>query len=86
MDGPQNFCTSDIKGKLLIDCSTTDTATNLLVKDHLAHISPSTFFYDAPVSGGVVAAEHGSIAFFLGCGPYDLNPLRLASLLGMMGK
>ncbi|KAJ6200123.1 6-phosphogluconate dehydrogenase [Bipolaris maydis] len=42
-------------------------------------------FYDAPVSGGVVGAIKGTIAFFLGCGESDANMGRLTYLLGLMG-
>lgn len=72
-------------GKLLIDSSTIDTATNLLVKRELAELSPATCFYDAPVSGGVLGAVNGTIAFFLGCAPVDPNIPRLTALLRTMG-
>jgi 3-hydroxyisobutyrate dehydrogenase-like beta-hydroxyacid dehydrogenase len=71
--------------KILIDSSTIDTATNLHVRAQLAVTSPATFFYDAPVSGGVLGAVKGTIAFFLGCSPSDPNIPRLTSLLQLMG-
>lgn len=71
--------------KLLIDSSTIDTATSLHVKDELAASSPSTAFYDAPVSGGVIGAVRGTIAFFLGCSQHDANLPRLVPLLQLMG-
>ncbi len=71
--------------KLLIDSSTIDTATNLYVKQQLATSSPTTSFYDAPVSGGVIGAVKGTIAFFLGCSPSDPNIPRLTSVLQLMG-
>ena len=71
--------------KLLIDSSTIDTATNLYVKEQLSQLSPTTAFYDAPVSGGVIGAVNATIAFFLGCDPSDPNIPRLTTLLGTMG-
>jgi 3-hydroxyisobutyrate dehydrogenase len=71
--------------KLVIDSSTIDTATNLHVREQLAASSPQTSFYDAPVSGGVLGASNGTIAFFLGCSPSDANVPRVTSLLQLMG-
>jgi len=83
---PQNgVCSTDISNKLLIDCSTIDTATSLAVKDHIAAEFPSASFYDSPVSGGVVGAIKGTIAFFLGCAESDPNLERLTYLMGLMG-
>ena len=78
-------CSTDISGKLLVDCSTIDTATSLAVKDHIAKTFPSASFYDSPVSGGVVGAIKGTIAFFLGCAESDPNIERLTYLMGLMG-
>lgn len=72
--------------KLLIDSSTIDTATNLHVKEQLALASPTTSFYDAPVSGGVMGAENATMAFFLGCSPNDANIPRLTELLQTMAS
>jgi len=84
---PENgVCCTDISNKLLIDCSTIDTATSLAVKDHIATNFPSASFYDSPVSGGVVGAIKGTIAFFLGCAETDPNVGRLTHLASLMGK
>lgn len=80
------ICTTDINNKLLIDCSTIDTATSLDVKAHIEKNFPSAFFYDAPVSGGVIGAKKGTIAFFLGCAEDDGNIQKISTLLKMMGK
>ncbi|KAE8552043.1 hypothetical protein EYB25_005934 [Talaromyces marneffei] len=80
------ICTTDINNKLLIDCSTIDTATSLDVKAHIEKNFPSAFFYDAPVSGGVIGAKKGTIAFFLGCAEDDGNLPKISTLLRMMGK
>ncbi|KAK4038862.1 NAD binding domain of 6-phosphogluconate dehydrogenase-domain-containing protein [Parachaetomium inaequale] len=71
--------------KLLIDCSTIDTATSLHVKEHLLIASPKTSYYDAPVSGGVLGAVNGTVAFFLGCCSSDPNIPHLTRLLQSMG-
>ena len=85
LDPATGICASDITNKLLIDCSTIDTATSLAVKSHIsAHFSNASF-YDAPVSGGVNGAVAGTIAFFLGCSDTDPNLPRLQILLGLMG-
>jgi 3-hydroxyisobutyrate dehydrogenase-like beta-hydroxyacid dehydrogenase len=79
-------CSTDISNKLIIDCSTIDTATSLLVKDYIAQNFPTASFYDSPVSGGVVGAVKGTIAFFLGCAEEDPNLKRLEYLASLMGK
>lgn len=86
LDEEAGVFSSDVSGKMLIDCSTIDTATSLQVKDHMTQRYPSASFYDAPVSGGVVGAIKGSIAFFLGCSDGDPNLPVLRSLLSLMGK
>ncbi|KAJ4168991.1 hypothetical protein NW754_010923 [Fusarium falciforme] len=67
ISGPDALSTVSLNGKLLIDCSTIDTATSLGIKDHLSTNFPAASFYDAPVSGGVIGAVKGSISFFVGC-------------------
>lgn len=86
IDSPESISTKDISQKLLIDCSTIDMASSLLVKDYINKRFPSASFYDAPVSGGVIGAQNGSIAFFLGCNDTDQNFSRIQRLLVLMGK
>ncbi|KAF2264963.1 3-hydroxyisobutyrate dehydrogenase mitochondrial precursor [Lojkania enalia] len=86
LDPQKGVCSTDISNKLLIDCSTIDTATSLAVKDYIAENFPSASFYDSPVSGGVVGAVKGTIAFFLGCAEWDPNVKRLTHLMSLMGK
>jgi len=52
------------KGSLLIDCSTIDVATAR--KIHRSAGEKSVMCLDAPVSGGVVGAEAGSLTFMVG--------------------
>ncbi|KAF2006081.1 hypothetical protein P154DRAFT_615981 [Amniculicola lignicola CBS 123094] len=86
LDPQTGVCSTDISNKLLIDCSTIDTATSLAVKDHISQNFPTASFYDSPVSGGVVGAIKGTIAIFLGCAESDPNMERLRHLMGLMGK
>jgi 3-hydroxyisobutyrate dehydrogenase-like beta-hydroxyacid dehydrogenase len=87
LDPQAGICAAStgLANKLLIDCSTIDTATSLLVKDHIAETCPTASFYDAPVSGGVIGAKKGTLAFFLGCADKDPNLDRVTALLQMMG-
>lgn len=85
--GTDAICSSDVNGKLLIDCSTIDTTTSLLVKDHIEKRFPLASFYDAPVSGGVLGAKKGTIAFFLGCSESNTKDIHiLTELLSLMGS
>lgn len=77
---------SSCSPKLLIDSSTIDRSTNLHVKAHLAATSPTSSFYDAPVSGGVLGAINATIAFYVGCAVSDPNLERLTPLLRTMGS
>lgn len=86
LDESKGVCCSDLSDKLLVDCSTIDTETSLLVKDHIAKNFPTASFYDAPVSGGQVGAIKGTIAFFLGCAESDPNVSKISELLALMGK
>ncbi|CAI6227867.1 unnamed protein product [Periconia digitata] len=86
LDPENGICSTDVSNKLLIDCSTIDTAASIAVSDHIYKNFPSASFYDSPVSGGVVGATKGTIAFFLGCTDDDPNLKRLTQLASMMGK
>ena len=72
--------------KLLIDCSTIDTATSLSIKQHITSLSPSTSFYDSPVSGGVLGAQAGTLASYLGSSTRDPHLPLLTSLLSIFSK
>ncbi|KAL5361216.1 6-phosphogluconate dehydrogenase [Aspergillus floccosus] len=86
LDQSTGVCSTPLNDKTLIDCSTIDTATSLSVKEHIATHHPSASFYDAPVSGGVLGAQKGAIAFFLGCAKTDPNLNLLTDTLSLMGK
>ncbi|HEY1878936.1 MAG TPA: 3-hydroxyisobutyrate dehydrogenase [Caulobacteraceae bacterium] len=57
------------KGALLIDCSTIDVASARVVAEGLKQLGFR--FADAPVSGGVAAAEAGALTFMVGCADDD---------------
>ncbi|KGO69633.1 Hydroxy monocarboxylic acid anion dehydrogenase, HIBADH-type [Penicillium italicum] len=84
--GSDGICSGDVGQKLLIDCSTIDTASFLESQDHITKNFPYASLYDASVSGSVIGAERGTIAFFLGCADdntKDIHELReLFSLMG----
>ena len=86
LDSSTGICSTDISHKLLIDCSTIDTATNLEVKEHMSSSFTDAAFYDAPVSGGVIGALAGTLAVFLGCAETDPNFPRLTHLLQLFSK
>ena len=67
---------------LLIDCSTIDVESARAVA---AQAGAAGFrFADAPVSGGVMAADAGTLAFMVGCADGDLAAVEAA--LGPMAR
>ncbi|GME34950.1 hypothetical protein V501_10582 [Neofusicoccum parvum] len=76
---------ANVDGKLLIDCSTIDTATSLEVREKTKSLYPSASFYDAPVSGGSLGAQKATLTFMLGCARKDPNFSRIEELLSKMG-
>jgi 3-hydroxyisobutyrate dehydrogenase len=58
-------------GTLLIDCSTIDVESARFVADKAAAAGISSA--DAPVSGGIMAADAGTLAFMVGC-PDEVFP------------
>jgi 3-hydroxyisobutyrate dehydrogenase len=64
------------KAALLIDCSTIDVET---ARDVARLAGQAGFrFADAPVSGGVMAAEAGTLAFMVGCDEADFAAVESA--------
>jgi len=69
-------------GALLIDCSTIDVNSARAVA---AQSTAAGFrFADAPVSGGVAAAESGALAFMVGCDEVDFPDVEAA--IGPMAR
>lgn len=67
----KGFDKASASHKVFIDSSTVDMATSLKVSETLHDLG--SFFFDAPVSGGVVGAANGSLTFMIGGGSVD-NP------------
>ncbi|QIK78222.1 3-hydroxyisobutyrate dehydrogenase [Sphingomonas piscis] len=74
--------TSAAKGTLLIDCSTIDVATARKLSDEAAFAGLT--MVDAPVSGGIAAAEGGTLTFMVGGSDDGFE--RARPLLEAMGK
>ena len=77
---------ADLGTKILVDCSTIDTATSDQVREKIQSQYPSASFYDAPVSGGSLGAANATLTLMLGASDDDPNMKILTELLGMMGK
>jgi 3-hydroxyisobutyrate dehydrogenase len=69
-------------GSLLIDCSTIDVDSALAVAQGVR--DRGFRFADAPVSGGIAAADAGTLTFMVGCVDGDLAAVEAA--LAPMGK
>lgn len=69
--------------RLFIDCSTIDPMTSQSVAE-LAHSSGQGKFVDAPMSGGVVGAQAGTLTFMIGAAPELVE--RATEILSMMGR
>jgi 3-hydroxyisobutyrate dehydrogenase len=74
--------TSAPKSAILIDCSTIDVATAKTLGDEAAFAGFT--MVDAPVSGGIAAAEGGTLTFMVGGGADGFERARL--FLEQMGK
>jgi 3-hydroxyisobutyrate dehydrogenase len=70
------------KGALFIDCSTIDVDSAKAVAEEAK--AAGLRFADAPVSGGIMAAEAGALTFMVGCADADLAAVEAA--LAPMGK
>ncbi|KAJ5113840.1 hypothetical protein N7456_002374 [Penicillium angulare] len=86
LDETTGIVATDLQNRIFMDCSTIDIATSLRVKAELAQRYPEASFYDAPVSGGVLGAAKGTIAFFLGCAENDPQLAVLKEFLSLMGS
>ncbi|KAF2273012.1 3-hydroxyisobutyrate dehydrogenase [Westerdykella ornata] len=69
--------------RLFIDCSTIDIKTSRSVAE-LARSTGQGTFVDAPMSGGVVGAQAGTLTFMIGAAPEDVE--RVTRVLSMMGR
>lgn len=82
---------SSSKGTLFIDVSTVSPSTTVDLHRLVTETNSKHIFVDAPMSGGVAAAEKGSLTFMLGCNISDSNDEvntinRVEDVLLRMGK
>lgn len=85
LDESTGVLLSQLDSKILVDCSTIDTASSLAVRDATAEKHPRARFYDAPVSGGVIGAEKATLTFMLGCAEDNPDWTLLRTVLDLMG-
>ncbi|KAF9010713.1 NAD binding domain of 6-phosphogluconate dehydrogenase-domain-containing protein [Cyathus striatus] len=79
---------SNLAGKLFIDCSTIDIATSQHISSIISSLplTPPALFFDAPVSGGTPGAFKGTLTFMLGASPNSPTLPILKSILSLMGS
>lgn len=78
----QDVAPNAAKGTMMIDCSTIDVATAKTVGEALRGLGFE--FVDAPVSGGIAAANQGTLTFMVGGSDEGLE--RARPFLDQMGK
>lgn len=73
--------------KIIMECGTIETATILEVASRAkaSSVAKNVTFVDAPVSGGPMGAEEGSLTFMVGTDNKDVFPA-VKSYLSHMGK
>lgn len=86
LDEENGVLSGNLKNKILIDCSTIDTATSAFVAAEVGRVEKTASFYDAPVSGGSLGAQDGTLTFMVGSSTADKNWTLLEVLLKKMGK
>jgi 3-hydroxyisobutyrate dehydrogenase len=64
LDGTDGLMAGFHKGAMLIDCTSGDPATSRRIATHLAE--QGVGFIDAPVSGGTIGAEKGTLTVMVG--------------------
>lgn len=69
--------------RLFIDCSTIDPTTSAEVAE-AAHSTGQGKFIDAPMSGGVVGAQAGTLTFMIGAAPEAVE--QATAVLSLMGR
>ncbi|KAI0149165.1 NAD binding domain of 6-phosphogluconate dehydrogenase-domain-containing protein [Pestalotiopsis sp. NC0098] len=85
LDPDDGVLAANVGGKLLVDCSTIDIESFKKVHARVGESHPDTHFYDAPVSGGSLGAEAGTLTFMVGCSETDPLWDTLRRLLECMG-
>lgn len=74
LDGPDGMLAALKPGSLLADCTSGDPATSRRIAERLA--AREVAFIDAPVSGGTVGAENGTLTVMCGGAAADVERVR----------
>lgn len=82
LEGPEGALAGCRRGALVIDMSTVDPGTSRAMADRA--VSLGLRYLEAPVTGGVGAAEQGTLTIMVGGTPEDFAAAK--PLLGTMGK
>ncbi len=82
MDGPDGIVAGLKAGALLVDCTSGDPATSIVIAGKLKALGVR--FVDAPVSGGVKGAVAGTLTVMCGGDSRDVDRARV--VLGAFGK
>jgi 3-hydroxyisobutyrate dehydrogenase len=82
LDGPSGLLATMRPGTILVDCTSGDPATSQRIAERLA--GKQIGFLDAPVSGGVVGAEAGTLTVMIGGDAATLD--RVRPVLDAFGK
>lgn len=83
MDAVLSGSSPPCANRLFIDCSTIDPITSRAIAKRVTEASAGIFL-DAPMSGGIVGAEAGTLTFMLGAPESHVD--RATKVLRMMGK
>lgn len=71
--------------RVLMDCSTIDRETSLLIHEQVAHRHPASAFFDTPVSGGELGAQRATLTFMVGCAEDHPQWPYVRATVGLMG-
>jgi 3-hydroxyisobutyrate dehydrogenase len=82
LDGPDGLLAGLAKGALIVDCTSGDPATSRRIAARLAEHGVG--FLDAPVSGGTIGAEQGTLTVMVGGDAALLD--RVKPVLATFGK
>lgn len=78
------ICDHAGQGLICIDMTSAKGTTKKAIANHIERTGKDITFIDAPVSGGVVGAENGSLTIMAGCAEQELEQVR--DILEAMGS
>ena len=82
LDGPDGLLSGFARSSTLVDCTSGDPASSRRIAERLA--AQGVAFLDAPVSGGTIGAEQGTLTVMVGGDPAVLD--RVRPVLAAFGK